>query len=85
MTYKFVHQPRFMTGLDQTNTGCRWHGVAWAAWGGMGWHGRHGRQVTLLYGQPDRHGLEPNNHHQNPLETVNRYHSDHLDINSISV
>ena len=28
------------------------------------------------YGQQDRHGLEPNNHHQNQLEIVHRYHSD---------
>ena len=57
--------------------------MAWGGMGGMG--GISGTSGDPRYGQPDRHGLEPNNNHQNPLEIVNRYHSDHLDINSISV
>ena len=50
MTYKFMHQPRFMTGAgpDQhwlqvavvsVDMAWIWHGVAWAAW--------VGRHVTL--------------------------------------
>ena len=76
--YRFRLPRQFMTGLDRANTSSRWHGygIGWyrCGMGGMGiwavWAACH---VTLMVNMT---GLEPSNHHQNPLEIVHRYHSD---------
>ena len=49
--------------------------MTWGWWRRCGMGGMSGMSSDRRDGQHDRHGLEPNNLHQNPLEIVHRYHS----------